>query len=77
MNNIVIIDAKWFGYCCIIHGYGISQLINLSKKSVLGYKDSVKNGLWRNWYYRVYSYQDDSVIVEDLKFRNVIISCKS
>lgn len=77
MNNIVIIDAKWFGYCSIIHGYGISELINLSKKSVLGYKDSVKNGLWRNWYHRVYSYQDDSVIVEDLKFRNVIISCKS
>lgn len=77
MNNIVIIDAKWFGYCCIIHGYGISELIDLSEKSVLGDKDSVSNGLWRNWYYRVYSYQDDSVTVEDLKFRNVIIGCKS
>lgn len=42
MNNIVIIDAKWFAYCCIIHVYGISELINLSEKSVLGDKDSIK-----------------------------------
>lgn len=35
MNNIVIIDIKGVDYCFVIHGYRISEFINLLEKFVL------------------------------------------